>query len=105
MKKAGIDQIPVVDNNGGMVGMLTLQNLMNGLISGKVQSNGNFERCIVRIFPKVYTTANLGIVSRILERESYVLILESQGSGVSRIEKPIGIITAMDLLPYIQKKC
>ncbi|CAG9813693.1 unnamed protein product [Phaedon cochleariae] len=105
MKKAGIDQIPVVDNNGGMVGMLTLQNLMNGLISGKVQSNGNFERCIVRIFPKVYTTANLGIVSRILERESYVLILESQGSGVSRIDKPIGIVTAMDLLPYIQKKC
>lgn len=58
-----------------MEGMLTLQNLMNGLISGKVQSNESIWKCIVRIYPKVYKSANLGVVSRILEKESYVLIL------------------------------
>lgn len=63
-----------------MVGMLTLQNLMNGLISGKVTSNQAIERCIVRIYPKVYNSSNLGIVSRILEKEAYVVILESKGN-------------------------
>lgn len=60
--------------------MLTLQNLMNGLISGKIQSNEGVGKCVARIFPKVYKSMNLGVVSRILEKESYVLVLEVQGN-------------------------
>nr|XP_023017435.1 cystathionine beta-synthase-like [Leptinotarsa decemlineata] len=104
MKKSGFDQIPVVDNGGGIVGMLTLQNLMNGLISGKAKSNESIETCIVRIYPKVYKTANLGVVSRILERESYVIILDAQGTGSSQVDKPVAIVTAIDLLQFVQKK-
>lgn len=64
-----------------MEGMLTLQNMMNGLISGKVQSNEGVGKCIVRIYPKVYKSMNLGVVSRILEKESYVLILDVQSNS------------------------
>ncbi|XP_056639619.1 cystathionine beta-synthase [Diorhabda sublineata] len=99
IKKAGIDQIPIVDSTGSMVGMLTLQNLMQGLLSGKVKPEGSIERCLVRIYPKVQKSANLGVVSRILERESYVLVLDSKGTK----EEPIGIVTAIDLLQYTQK--
>lgn len=60
--------------------MLTLQNLMNGLISGKVQSNESIGKCVIRIYPKVYKSANLGVVSRILEKESYVVILDTQSN-------------------------
>lgn len=60
--------------------MLTLQNLMNGLISGKVKSNESIGKCIVRIYPKVNKNMNLGVVSRILEKESYVLILDVQSN-------------------------
>lgn len=61
--------------------MLTLQNLMNDLISGKIQSNDSIAKCIVRIYPKVYKSVNLGVVSRILEKESYVLVLDTQGNN------------------------
>ncbi|KAG5886814.1 hypothetical protein JTB14_031456 [Gonioctena quinquepunctata] len=104
IKKSGIDQIPVVDNSGGIIGMLTLQNIMNGLISGKVQSNESIEKCIIRIYPKVYKSANLGVVSRILEKENYVLVLDVEGTGTAKIEKPVGIVTAINLLQFIQKK-
>lgn len=59
--------------------MVTLQNLMNGLISGRVQSNESIEKIVIRIYPKLYNTANLGVVSRVLEKEAYVVILEKHG--------------------------
>lgn len=62
--------------------MITLQNLMNGLISGKIQSNEAIEKCIVRIYPKVYKSSTLGVVSRILEKESYALILDVQSKFI-----------------------
>lgn len=64
----------------GMVGMLTSQFLMEKLLTGRIQSNESVEKCIVRIYPKVQKTVNLGVVSRILEREPYVLVLDKQGT-------------------------
>lgn len=63
--------------------MLTLQNLMNSLISGKIKSNDGVGKCVVRIYPKVYKSMNLGVVSRILEKELYVLVLDVQGKYYS----------------------
>ncbi|KAJ8925298.1 hypothetical protein NQ315_009128 [Exocentrus adspersus] len=101
MKQLGIDQIPVLGNNGGIIGMVVLQNLMSKLLGGVVKANETTEKVITRIYPKVYKNANLGLVSRILEKELYVLLLEKQGTGNSVIEKPTGIITPMDLMHYI----
>ncbi|CAH1110573.1 unnamed protein product [Psylliodes chrysocephalus] len=98
--KAKLDQIPVVDGVGGMVGMLTSQFLMEKLLTGRIQSNESVEKCIVRIYPKVQKTVNLGVVSRILEKEPYVLVLDKQGE----VEKPLGIVKPLNLLQYIQKK-
>lgn len=103
--------------------MLTLQNLMNGLISGKIKSNDGVGKCIVRIYPKVHKSMNLGVVSRILEKELYVLVLDVQGKyyltylificqylltkfhisdiGGIKVDVPVGIVTAMDLLEFI----
>lgn len=65
--------------------MVTLQNLMTKLLAGTVQSNENTEKVIVRIYPQVYKTANLGLVSRILEKESYILLLDIEGNRVTII--------------------
>jgi cystathionine beta-synthase len=101
MKKQGIDQVPIVDKNGSMMSMVTMQKLLNVLISGNVKPSDSIDRASVTVFPKVMNTANLGLVSRILERENYVVVLEKHNIGQSAIEKPIGIITAVDLLHYI----
>ncbi|KAJ8941828.1 hypothetical protein NQ314_010270 [Rhamnusium bicolor] len=104
MKKFGVDQIPVVDSNGGIIGMVTLQNIMSKLISENIQSSENVEKIMTRIYPKLYKSANLGLASRVLEKEPYVVILEKEGTGTSQVEKPIGILSAIDVLQYISKE-
>ncbi|VEN40179.1 unnamed protein product [Callosobruchus maculatus] len=105
MKKFGVDQIPVVDcNNGGIIGVVTLQNLMTALVETRIKPNESVEKLISRIFPKVYKTTNLGVVSRILEKEPYCLLLESHGSGASQVDKPVGIATHIDLIQFITNK-
>ncbi|CAH1972802.1 unnamed protein product [Acanthoscelides obtectus] len=105
MKKFGVDQIPVVDcNNGGVIGVVTLQNLTSALIESRIKPNESIEKLISRIYPKVYKTTNLGVVARILEKESYCLLLESHGSGATQVDKPVGIATHIDLLQFITNK-
>lgn len=57
-----------------------MQSLTNGLISGKVQANSKISDCLVRVYPKLFKSANLGVVSRVLEKDSYVVILEAEGN-------------------------
>ncbi|XP_044264616.1 cystathionine beta-synthase isoform X1 [Tribolium madens] len=103
MKKQGIDQVPIVDKNGfrGILSMVTMQKILNVLISGNVKPSDSIDKASVTVFPKVFKNTSLGLVSRVLERENYVLVLEKQNTGQSTIEKPVGIITAVDLLHYI----
>lgn len=61
--------------------MTTMQKLLNVLISGNVKPSDSIEKASVTVFPKVYNSANLGLVSRILERENYVLVLEKQSNA------------------------
>ncbi|XP_063918616.1 cystathionine beta-synthase [Zophobas morio] len=104
MKKQGFDQVPIVDKNGGILSVVTMQKLLNVLISGNAKPSDSIERASVTVFPKVMITANLGLVSRILERENYLIVLEKQTTEQSTIEKPVGIITAVDLLQYVSDK-
>lgn len=57
-----------------------MQNLMNSLIGGRIEPNESIANALIRIYPKVDKSDNIGLVSRILERESYVLITEKQGN-------------------------
>ncbi|XP_023029512.2 cystathionine beta-synthase [Leptinotarsa decemlineata] len=104
LKKGGVDQIPALGPNGGVVGVVTMQNIVNKVISGNLQANDSVDRCIDRLYPKVLKSANLGLVSRVLEKEPYVMILDVEGTGPSKINRPVGIVTAIDLLDFIQKK-
>lgn len=65
--------------------MVTLQNLMTKLLAGTVQSNENTEKVIIRIYPQVNKAANLGLVSRILEKESYILLFDTEGNRMNTV--------------------
>lgn len=101
-KKLGFDQIPIVDSNGGLVGVVTLQNILKNLTSKKVKAQDCIEKLIDRIYPNLPSTAHLGLVATVLEKEPFVLILENEGPG-NQQTKPIGLVTSIDVLQYISK--
>lgn len=97
MKKQGFDQVPVVDKNGVIEGMATIPSLLNMLVSSKVQPNDEIKMAIVRQFRKVACNTTLGVLSRILEKESFVLVVDNKNGK----EEVNGLLTNIDLLDFI----
>ncbi|KAK9871826.1 hypothetical protein WA026_014282 [Henosepilachna vigintioctopunctata] len=94
MQKNGYDQIPITTNDETLIGIVTMQSLMNKLIAKKITAFDNISNILERIFPKLSSTGNLGVVSRTLEKESFIVLTDE-------MNKAVGIITAVDLLEYI----
>ncbi|CAG9854006.1 unnamed protein product [Phyllotreta striolata] len=103
MKKLKVDQLPVLGENGGVDGVVSMQIIVNKLVSRKAKLSDKVTDSLDRLFPRVEKTANVGLVARILEREHYVIVVDTQGSGPSKVLKPMGLITPTDLVQFIQK--
>ncbi|CAG9770957.1 unnamed protein product [Ceutorhynchus assimilis] len=103
MKKLGTDQIPVVDEDGGIIGVVCLQKILSSVMAKEIHASDSIERLIARVYPKLYTNAHLGLVSSVLEKETYVIILEKKDVGNGQVEVPVGIVTPIDVLQYISE--
>lgn len=106
MNREQFDQLPVVNEGGYVLGMVTLGNLMGKMVSGKVTPDSPVSDCIYDQFKKISLTSNLRELSRILDRDYFALVVHSQQlySDLNESsEKQIifGIVTRMDLLNYI----
>nr|CAD7405711.1 unnamed protein product [Timema cristinae] len=78
MKKEGFDQLPVVDDGGTVLGMVTMGNLMSRLINTKALPTDCVEKVLYRQFRKIKLDTNLGRLSRILDKDHFVLVVHSQ---------------------------
>jgi len=106
MKRKMFDQLPVVNEVGCVLGMVTLGNLMGKMISGKVTPDSPVSDCIYNQFKKLSLTSTLREVSRILDRDYFALVvhcqyLYSELNESTKKEIIIGIVTRIDLLNYI----
>lgn len=106
MHQEQFDQLPVVDDCGYVLGMVTLGNLMGKMVSGKITPESKVSDSIYGEFKKVTLNTSLGQLSRILDAEYYALVAHTQhlySSLKSSTEKEIifGIVTRMDLLKFI----
>nr|CAD7444065.1 unnamed protein product [Timema bartmani] len=114
MKKEGFDQLPVVDEGGTVLGMVTMGNLMSRLINTKALPTDCVEKVLYRQFRKIKLDTNLGRLSRILDKDHFVLVVHSQRlcklitfqadsnkDIVNSREVIIGIVTPIDLLNFI----
>ncbi|XP_066997097.1 cystathionine beta-synthase-like protein isoform X2 [Anabrus simplex] len=106
MKKEGYDQLPVVDDSGSVQGMVTLGNLMSRMVNCRALPTDPVEQVLYRQFRKINLDTTLGRLSRILDKDHFVLVVHSQRlysnrESVETREIIIGIVTPIDLLNYI----
>jgi len=108
MNREGYDQIPVVDQTGAVLGMITLGNIMSQIVAGRMMPTDTVLQCIYKNFKKVTLDTDLGKLSRILDIDHYALVVHSQrvyedNSVMKEKEMIFGIVTRVDLLNYITR--
>jgi cystathionine beta-synthase len=107
MRRKGFDQMPVVENEGTILGMVTLGSLMTRVLHKKLEPSDRVEVALYRQFKKVTLNMTMGKLTYILNTDHYALVVHSQlqYSGADGEEKKkeviIGIVTQIDLLNYI----
>ncbi|XP_010225533.1 PREDICTED: cystathionine beta-synthase-like [Tinamus guttatus] len=106
LREKGFDQVPVVDESGVILGMVTLGNMLSSLLAGKVQPSDEVSKVIYKQFKQINLKDNLGKLSHILEIDHFALVVHEQiqyhtdGSSSKR-QMVFGIVTAIDLLNFV----
>lgn len=96
-KTADIQQLLVTDDEKIHVrGIITLDALLSNLISGAVKQTDYAEKVAIKQFTKVTILITLGKLSRILEKDSYAVVLNNDNALV-------GIVNQNDIFNFIIK--
>ena len=74
IQETGFDQFPVRNDQGKTVGVLTDKNLMARLAKNQVKLTDSIQKCVVRDIRQVSIGVTLNELSRILVRNSFVLV-------------------------------
>ena len=74
LQKEGFDQMPVVNEAGDILGMVTEGNLSSFLLRGKVKKTDPVSKVLYKQFATVDTEMTLESVSRILDNEPFALV-------------------------------
>ncbi|XP_075748594.1 cystathionine beta-synthase isoform X2 [Rhipicephalus microplus] len=127
MSAEGIDQVPVVEESGAVLGMVSLGNLMSKILARRIDATTPVAKAAYDQFRKVTLDTTLGMLSTMLEHGHFALVVAEQvqdsqqtsasaplsphlwlprpmATGVSKTkEVVIGIVTNIDLLRFITK--
>ncbi|XP_027442874.1 cystathionine beta-synthase isoform X1 [Zalophus californianus] len=120
LREKGFDQVPVVDESGVILGMVTLGNMLSSLLAGKLQPSDQVQKVLYKQFKQIRLTDPLGKLSHILEMDHFALVVHEQIqsqdlalSGVvggpadhsngrsSKRQMVFGVVTAIDLLNFV----
>ena len=106
LSKGGFDQVPVVDNNKSLVGLVTVGNLLSKIAKGRVQatdpvSNAMFVFNKKRTFQEITEDTKLVDLQKFFEKNSNAVVTAKDSTGKHFVKK---IATKVDLLKYLVKK-
>ncbi|XP_013394087.1 cystathionine beta-synthase [Lingula anatina] len=111
LAKEGFDQVPVVDESGDIIGMLTLAHIHSQVLRGKATTADPVSKVIFKQFkqaPQVRLDTSLGKLSRMLDTDHFVLVVHDQrqyegNATESKKQMIFGIATRIDLLSFITR--
>jgi len=106
MKEEGFDQLPVVDDKGDVQGIVTESQLLFELRNQNLDAESPASKFAYKKFAEVSLSTKLWELSRILDRQPFVLVLASQkvlnDSSQVHVKKIIlSILTRIDLLNHM----
>lgn len=101
-----VDQIPVVNENNEILGVITEGNLMSQILNGRVNPEDPLSKVLYKKFKKVGLATTLSELSRILENYPFALVVTTQKcftntDQVSERSLIYGVVTRIDLLNFI----
>ncbi|KAF0884256.1 CBS synthase, partial [Crocuta crocuta] len=106
LREKGFDQVPVVDESGVILGMVTLGNMLSSLLAGKVQPSDQVQKVLYKQFKQIRLADPLGKLSHILEVDHFALVVHEQvqyhsNGKSSKKQMVFGVVTAIDLLNFV----
>ncbi|WAR06099.1 CBS-like protein [Mya arenaria] len=78
LNQEGFDQVPVVDKDGVVLGMITVGNMMSQVVRAKVMKSDPVTMAMYKQFKQVQMDTSLGQLSRMLDTDHYVLVVHGQ---------------------------
>lgn len=80
-----------------ILGFAELSKILSALLSGIVSDNDKIDQVLNRSFQKVSPEASIGLVSRILEMDNYVAVVDEH-------ERMVGVVTQEDIYDFVARK-
>jgi len=108
LNQNGFDNVPVVDNDNSILGVISEGHLTSRLTSGKVSSNDLVSSSLYKLFIKIESNISLFKLSKLFDSNPYCILIGKQKKYLSNgntVEINIvnGIVTRIDLLKYISQ--
>lgn len=113
LKDEGFDMVPVIGNDGNVIGVVTEGNMTSMILSGRAEPDASVldAKVIYKNYSKFCMNDNLGDVALSLDHEPFALIITEQrcfsgktdGISMNRRSVVSGIVTRIDLLDYISR--
>ena len=97
MKRDGISQMPVVDDDGTLFGLIGEVDLLNYLLSGDGAIDHPICDIINRDVATVRADTSIDTLSEIASKGGVAVVVDDEG-------KPAGIVTKIDLIDYLTSK-
>lgn len=106
LNKEGFDQVPVVNEAGTILGMLTVGNMMSQVVRSKVKPSDEVSCVMYKQFKKVRMDTSLGHISRMLDTDHFVVVVHDQRqyegkTSMTKRQMIFGLATRIDLLNFI----
>lgn len=126
LKEKGFDQVPVLSEDGKLIGLVTLGNVLSYISRGRITGDTPVSKVMIdfrklpdfeieqssasgldtpsatksrRHFTEITVDTPLSALSRFFEKNSAAIVTEKTADGV----KPVHIVTKVDLLAYLSK--
>lgn len=123
LNKEGFDQVPVVDEEGNILGMVTVGNMMAKVVRNKVKPSDPVSEIMYKQFKQIPMSTSLGHLSRMLDTDHFVLVVHNQrqhvndirvvkskedivgnSGGITMKSMIFGIATRVDLLNFLTEE-